>query len=242
MGTLNITTHKKYIAILIDPGKLNICSISQYIEQINLASPDLILIGGSQSHNNIEDYVLQLKQHTDIPIYLFPGHSSQFTPHTDGILLISLLSGRNPEFLIGQHVKSALEIAKSGIDVIPTAYILICGGKQSAVATASNTTAIPQENTEEIIRTAKAGELLGFKMVYLEAGSGALQPIPPHIISAVRKTTHLPLIVGGGIKTKAQIDDALNAGADIIVIGNHFEQHPSDIRFFTQHTHSHTKI
>ncbi len=231
-------TKRKKIAILIDPGKENTAPINEYIKHINKSKPDLILIGGSQNHDELHEYVNTLKANCNTPIYLFPGNASQFTPEADGILLLSLLSGRNPEFLIEQHVRSAIEIAESKIKVIPTAYILINGGQTSAVERLSKTSAIPKQDLEQIIRTAIAGELLGFKTIYLEAGSGAINAIDKDVISAVRNKISIPMIVGGGITSTEQIISALSAGADTIVIGNHFEKNIESMSQFVECVHN----
>jgi len=173
-----------------------------------------------------------LKEETKAEIVLFPGNASQFSTKADALLYLSLLSGRNPEFLIGQHVTSSIAIKKTNIEVIPTAYILIDGGKLSSVEYISNTRPIPNDKKEIALSTAVAGELLGMRLVYLEAGSGANTPIPVEMIEYVCADLSLPLIVGGGIKTTKQLTDAFDAGADLVVIGNVFETDQSKIAEF----------
>ena len=227
---------QKAIAVLLDPDK---CTTEQRVpySAIKAAQPDFIFVGGSGINHSIDEFVNQLKQHTSVPVILFPGDCAQFTPRADGLLLLSLVSGRNPDLLIGQHIKAAHSIAQSDVEVISTGYILIQGGKQSSVEKVSHTQPLSEDDTNTITATALAAQLLGMKAIYLEAGSGALHAVSAHTIQAVRNAIHLPLMVGGGICSTEQIDCALNAGADIIVIGNHFEAHPEDIPTFTQHVH-----
>jgi len=165
---------------------------------------------------------------------LFPGNASQFSVHADALLYLSLLSGRNAEFLVGQHLTSAIAIKNSNIEVVPTGYLLIDGGKPSSVEYISNTRPIPRDKNEIALSTAVAGELLGMRLIYLEAGSGAEIPVPVEMIECVSAGLSLPLIVGGGIKTTEQLSAAFDAGADIVVVGNVFEKDPSRIAEFVQ--------
>ena len=158
----------------------------------------------------------------------------QFSPSADALLFLSLLSGRNAETLIGQQVRAARAVQLSGIESIPMGYILIDGGKETAVQRVTHTQPIPQTDINQIIDTAIAAELLGKQLVYLEAGSGAATPVDADIIRAVRENTHIPLIVGGGIRSTEQMVDAFDAGADMVVIGNHFEAHPEELTDFCQ--------
>jgi putative glycerol-1-phosphate prenyltransferase len=174
----------------------------------------------------MENLVEKLKENLTAPVVLFPGNAAQFTPKADALLNISLLSGRNAEYLISQHVVSAMAIKKSGIEVIPAAYLLIDGGCVSSVEYISNTRPIPQEKSNIAVSTALAGELLGMKAVYLEAGSGALNPVCAQMIAEVKAQISVPLLVGGGIKTPEQMQTAYNAGADMVIVGNIFEKQP----------------
>ena len=162
----------------------------------------------------------------------------QLCPNADALLMLSLISGRNAEYLIGQHIKGAIQIKKSGIEVIPTGYILIDGGKKSAVETVSKTSSIVQHDLELAQSTALAGELLGMQLVYLEAGSGATQSVPPNLIKAVKNMLSIPIIVGGGIKNRETISEKLNAGADLLVIGNHLEEHLEEMYILCQQVHN----
>jgi putative glycerol-1-phosphate prenyltransferase len=179
-----------------------------------------------------------LKDETKASVILFPGNASQFSTKADALLYLSLLSGRNAEFLIGQHITSAISIKKTNIEVIPTGYILIDGDKTSSVEYISNTRPIPRDKKEIARSTAIAGELLGMKLIYLEAGSGAVTPVPTDMIDFVSQELSLPLIVGGGIKTTEQLTAAFNAGADIVVVGNIFESNPKKISEFVEITRS----
>lgn len=219
---------KKGLAVLLDPDKLsNDLYRKQILSVLNKNPPSLVLLGGSLvSTVNTGIYCRELKQAISCPVMLFPGHALQLTPEADGILLLSLVSGRNPEYLIGQHVQAAPLIRKSGLEVIPTAYMLIDGGTETSVSYISNTKPIPNKKTDITVATALASEQLGMKVVYLEAGSGAKQHVPPAMIQAVRETVHLPLIVGGGIRNTESLRQIFEAGADLAVIGTHFEDNP----------------
>ena len=217
----------KLFAVLIDPEKCNGSRLASFIRLTEEAKPDFIFIGGSQIKESIDQTVRYIKSHSSIPTVLFIGDAIQFSPNADAMLFLSLISGRNPDLLIGQHVLSARAIRQSGIETIPTGYILVDGGTPTAVETVSGTQ--PLSDPQTILSTAIAGEMLGQQLIYLEAGSGAKTPVKHDIISAVRANTEIPLIVGGGIRSIAMLDDAISAGADIIVVGNHLENHPEDM-------------
>lgn len=225
---------RKQIAVLIDPDKTDLNTLDTLSSNILASRPDYLLVGGSQVGMPLDALVLGLKRLTGMPITLFPGNASQVTGHATAILFLSLLSGRNPEFLIGQQAAAARKVKCSGIEVIPTAYVLVDGGRKSAVERMSGTQPIPRNNVDEIIDTALAGELMGMKTVYLEAGSGAAYHVPQEVVKAVRKNINGVLIVGGGLRSTKQIVDTLAAGADIVVVGNHFEEHPDDMRAFCE--------
>ena len=233
----NIRSHaargKKMLAVLLDPEKCTGSVLTNTLAEFEKCTPDYIFIGGSTGLCDTEGLLRSLKN-VQIPKILFPGDASQFNPGADGLLFLSLISGRNPDYLIGQHVLSALEIKQSDVEVIPTGYILIDGGNQSSVQRVSNTNPIGADHVDECVSTAVAGELLGMKMVYLEAGSGAAVPVSAEMISAVKQKLNIPLIVGGGIKTTEQLTSALNAGADLIVVGNIFETETGKIAEFVR--------
>jgi putative glycerol-1-phosphate prenyltransferase len=165
-----------------------------------------------------------LKIHTHIPVILFPGDYSQLTNNADGLLFLSLLSGRNPEYLIEQQIKSVPYLKNSTLEIIPTGYILIDGGTHSSVLKISNTTPIPQDNIELAVDTAVAGMYKGKQLIYLEAGSGAKTPVNPNLIARVKENINIPLFVGGGIQSKKQLQSAYQNGADLVIIGNAFEE------------------
>ena len=176
--------------------------------------------------NNLSDVVQYVKDMTDIPVVLFPGNAMQVDKNADAILFLSLISGRNPEFLIGQHVVAAPMLKRLDIEILPTGYVLINDSVNSSVAYVSNTTPIPTDKYAIAASTAMAGEMLGMQLIYLDAGSGASAPIPPRMIAAVRRNIEVPLIVGGGINSVEKAKQSLEAGADIIVIGNAIEKNP----------------
>ena len=194
-----------------------------------LNSQLVIFVGGSQLKASIYNTVERIKQLTSLPVVMFPGDASQFADNVDALLFLSLASGRNAKYLIEQHIKAAPSIKKANIETIPTGYILVDGKKDTAVARVSHTEPYPVEDVNLITDTALACQLLGHKMVYLEAGSGANRPVPQHIIAATRQSIDIPLIVGGGIKTPEQMMDAFRAGADLVVVGNHIESHPDTL-------------
>lgn len=219
---------KKSIAILIDPDKVE--DPANLNQLINLASEncvDYFLVGGSLvTTTNLSDVVKQIKQNVTIPVILFPGNSMQIDSSADGLLFLSLISGRNPELLIGQHVIAAPVIRNTKLEVIPTGYMLINSGRTTSVAYISNTMPIPDDKYSLAACTAMAGEMLGLQAIYLDAGSGAEKEISARMIAAVRKAVNVPLIVGGGINTTQKALKALEAGADMIVIGNALEKDP----------------
>ncbi|MBO7458705.1 MAG: phosphoglycerol geranylgeranyltransferase [Paludibacteraceae bacterium] len=223
---------EKKLAILLDPEKADLSRLS-FTEN---SHPDYIFVGGSTG-GDTTDFVRALKsqitnQQLQIPIVLFPGNAVQFTPEADAILYLSLLSGNNPEYLIGQQIKSARAIQNSGIKSIPTAYILIDGGVFTSTMRVTDTKPLNPADLQTIVDTCIAAELMGKKAIYLEAGSGAKTPVSPDIIRAVRAATAVTLIVGGGIRTPETMKAAYDAGADIVVIGNHFESHPEELENF----------
>ncbi len=213
----------KLFAILVDPDKHDEESLARLAGLTEQSPIDFILVGGSLVSGSVDETVHTLKRVTGLPILLFPGNILQISPNADGILLLSLISGRNPEFLIGNHVIAAPVLKKIDIEIIPTGYILIENGRTTAVEYISNTKPIPADKIELTVATAMAGEMLGHKMLYLEAGSGALEPVNSEMIREVKKNTGIPLIVGGGIYTAAQARQIYHAGADIIVVGSVLE-------------------
>jgi phosphoglycerol geranylgeranyltransferase len=220
----------KRIAILIDPDKVTEASLNELIINSLRAKVDLFLVGGSLISSENMDMVLDtLKKIESIPVVLFPGNSLHINNKADGILLLSLLSGRNPDYLIGQHVLAAPALKRSKLEIIPTAYLLIDGGTQTTASYISNTTPIPNNKPDIAVATAMAGEMLGLKLTYLDAGSGAQNPVHQELIKQVRQNISTPLVVGGGINTLEKAQTALKAGADMIVVGNATEKDPNFI-------------
>lgn len=219
---------KKSIAVLVDPDKAD--DPARLSHLLNLASEnciDFFFVGGSLiTTTNLSDIINQIKEQVSIPVVLFPGNSMQLDPGADAILFLSLISGRNPDLLIGQHVLAAPILKNNKIEVMPTGYMLINSGKITSVAYISNTTPIPEDKYSLAACTAMAGEMLGLQLIYMDAGSGAEREISKKMISTVRKAVKAPLIVGGGINTAAKAIAAFEAGADMIVIGNALEKNP----------------
>ena len=220
---------RKLLALLIDPEKQS--SLQAVLPYLTL--PDMIFVGGSTGEH-ADTCVELLRQFTDCPIVLFPGNIAQFTPKADALLFLTLLNARTPDILIQPHIQVAQQVLQSGIETIPMGYILIDGERKSSVEIATNCTPIPQSEVNTIISTAVVGQLLGKQLIYLEAGSGAKTPVVPDLIRAVRAQLQVPLIVGGGITTHQAMLRAYEAGADIVVIGNHFEQYPDEIADFVR--------
>ena len=219
----NIGQH--LLAVLIDPDKVALGEVESVAEKIHSIEPDYVFVGGSTVESGATDtFVGEFKKYCDIPVVLFPGCESQITNKADALLFLSLLSGRNPEYLIEQQLRAVNKLENTSLEIIPTGYILVDGGNETSVQRVSNTTPISQNEMESIVTTAKAGEYMGKQLIYLEAGSGAKFPVHPDIVKAVKETLHIPLIVGGGLRSKTQIDAAYENGADLVVVGTAFEQ------------------
>jgi putative glycerol-1-phosphate prenyltransferase len=228
----------KQMAVLVDPDKSDVEYLDRLLEQAALGGVDFFFVGGSflkEAHT--DRAVMYLKKHSEIPVLLFPGSPAQVSNHADGILLLSLISGRNPDLLIGRHVEAAPKLLAAGIEILPTGYMLIDGGRGTSVSYISHTLPIPADKEEIAAFTALAGVQLGLKLIYLDAGSGALYSIPSKLIRAVRKLVEVPIIVGGGIRSVAQMQDAWQAGADIVVVGNAFEKNPDLLRELAEARH-----
>ena len=215
---------QKMLALLLDPDAYGPDRFDLLKQVLQQCPPGLIFVGGSLVTADTSVFIRKVKAITTVPVILFPGNVSQFSESADALLFISLLSGRNPEFLIGQHVVAAPMIRRCGMEAISTGYLLIDGNSVTSVQYMSNTMPIPANKTDIALATALAAELLGMKLVYLEAGSGADSPVPTGLIEAVRRELTVPLIVGGGLNSPAKIESACRAGADILVIGNALEK------------------
>ena len=220
----------KLFAILIDPEETTPADIEKLVPFLDPKVVDYILVGGSLVSQPTDALIERIHQLVSIPVILFPGSVYQLSGKADALLLLSLISGRNPEFLIGHHVVAAPIIRTLGLETIPTGYIIIGDGKTSAVEYMSNTLPIPPDKTALILATALAGEYLGQQLIYLERGSGASEPIDAEIIAKVKQELTIPLVVGGGIRTVEQARDLYHAGADMLVAGTRIEQDPGFIR------------
>jgi putative glycerol-1-phosphate prenyltransferase len=217
---------KKSIALLLDPDKAKGDSLKKILGIAAKSNTDYILTGGSLTFNSIDILIDNVRELSKIPVVLFPGNLLQLTLKADIILLLSLISGRNPELLIGNHVIAAPILKNVREKLISVGYILISCGSRTSVEYISQTESIPSDKPEIAAATAIAGEMLGLKMIYLEAGSGAANPVPVSIIRAVRENISIPVAVGGGIKNKKEVEVIFKAGADLIILGNGCEKNP----------------
>ena len=230
---------KKLFAILIDPDKQSKEELKKIVEKAKSASVDLFFVGGSLLTNDSLDSCLEtLKNESDIPVILFPGNAMQVNDKADAILFLSLISGRNAEMLIGKQVITAPILKQSSLEVLPTGYILIDSGKPTTVSYMSNTTPIPHEKNAVAACTAMAGEMLGLKCIFMDGGSGALNPISEKMIATVRQSVDTPLIIGGGINSGKKAAAKCEAGADVIVVGNAIEKDENLIEEIANAIHS----
>jgi len=222
--------NNKLLAILLDPDKLELEVLSSLIPKINQSPATHLLVGGSSFEgHHLDDIIKVLKQATKIPVILFPGNPTQISREADGILFLQLLSGRNPDYLIEYQINAVPILEKTTLQIISTGYLLIESGTKTAVERVSMTTPLDRTNIEYAAQSAKAGEFIGNKLIYLEAGSGADKAVPLEMIAAVSKRISVPLIVGGGLRSKEAIEEAFAAGADMVVIGTAFE---NNLNFF----------
>ena len=211
------------LVVLLDPDKVN--RLEDKVKMYDELGVDLFFLGSSQPvEANIDFVAKRIKDVTNLPLIIFPGAPNQVTKEADAVLFLSLLSGRNPDYLINNHVIAAPFIKSINLEVIPTGYILVESGKKTSVEIASKTAPLASDDIDNIVNHAIAGEFLGMKCIYLEAGSGALRHVSVNIVKAVKKNIDIPLIVGGGIRDKETIKKLVEAGADFIVIGNHLEK------------------
>lgn len=216
---------EKLLAVLLDPDKFHLNHAKEFMSKVNDSVVTHIFIGGSEvAVNATEKLVIEIKKYTNLPIVLFPGDVTQITSYADAILFLSLISGNNPEYLIGKHVKAISKLNDTNLEVISTGYILIENGKETAIQRVTQTKPLSRNSVRYIVDTALAGYYLGMNLIYLEAGSGATHPIPAEIIERVKQKLSIPLIVGGGIRNIEQLHDAYKAGADLVVIGTAFEK------------------
>jgi phosphoglycerol geranylgeranyltransferase len=230
---------QKSFAVLVDPDKVTPDKTDELTKLAVDAGVDYLLIGGSLViSNRLDEVVQQVKKNCDIPVILFPGSPSQISPFADALLYLSLISGRNPELLIGQHVISAPFVKQSGLEIISTGYMVVDGGAPTTVSYISNASPIPADKNEIAMCTAMAGEMLGMKLIYMDAGSGARRPITESMIEAVAHVIEVPLVIGGGITDPEKAYRNCKSGADLIVIGNAIEKDSSLIREMSAAIHS----
>src|ERR1035437_6343315 len=230
---------KKQFALLIDPDKTNKSDLKEVIKISNKAKVDFFFVGGSLlTNDSMDNCIRQIKSESDIPVVLFPGNVLQINNRADAVLFLSLISGRNAEMLIGRHVIAAPMLQSSKLEIIPTGYMLIESGKPTAVSYMSGTTPIPHDKNDIALCTAMAGEMLGLKMIFMDAGSGAKEPISLSMIETVKKNISIPLIIGGGIHTPEKALANCRAGADVIVIGNSVEKNKNLIGTISDTIHS----
>jgi phosphoglycerol geranylgeranyltransferase len=232
------TGHKSF-AVLIDPDKVNHSLLDELMDLSTSAHVDYLLVGGSLViSNHLDDVVKHIKDNCTIPVILFPGSPTQISKYADALLYLSLISGRNPELLIGQHVVSAPTVRQSGLEILSTGYMVIDGGAPTTVSYISNASPIPHDKNEIAMCTAMAGEMLGMRLIYMDAGSGAKRPITESMIESVSQKIEMPLIIGGGINEPEKAYRNCKAGADVIVVGNAIEKDSSLIREMSAAVHS----
>lgn len=230
------------MAVLLDPDSYRERKkLIEIIDLCNLNSVDLIFIGGSLvTSSEFDEFVAEVKEYASQPVVLFPGDNTQLSTHADALLMLSLISGRNAEYLIGQHVRASMKIKELGIETIPTGYMLIDGGSNTSVSYISQTIPIPRDKSDIAISTALAGEQLGMQLIYLDCGSGAQLTVEDQMLMDLGQHISAPIIVGGGVKDPKQLKKLLDMGADIVVIGNIFEKNPRRIEEFGRLTKSYS--
>lgn len=230
-----ISSGKKIWCVLIDPDKLPLEKINHFISLINKSSCDYVLVGGSLVSNYYyNDFIKKIKTISRKPVIIFPGDNQQISNHADGIFLLSLISGRNPDLLIGQHVKSAFKLKASELEILPCGYILIEGDSLTSAIYMSESLPIPKNKSDIAAATALAGELLGLQYIYLDKGSGSKNTVQNDMIKAVKENINIPLIVGGGINNKKDLENVWKAGADIAVIGTSIEKNFNTMLLFDE--------
>src|SRR5690349_15234213 len=230
---------KKSFAVLVDPDKINAATTEQLVSLAVEAQIDYFFVGGILViSTNLDECIREIKVSCSIPVIIFPGSTSQISRYADALLYLSLISGRNPELLIGQHVVSAPAVRQSGLEILSTGYMVVDGGAPTTVSYISNASPIPHDKNEIAMCTAMAGEMLGMKLIYMDAGSGAKRPVSESMIESVAKKIETPLIVGGGIIEPEKAYRNCKAGADVIVVGNAIEKDSSLIREMSAAVHS----
>ncbi len=235
----SFNNNKKQFAVLVDPDKYD---SKQLIDLVTLSQKSMVsyfFVGGSLlSEGNLDLTIKVIKDHSDVPVIIFPGDEMQINSRADAILLLSMISGRNPELLIGKHVISAPYLKRSGLEILPTGYMLVDSGRSTTALYMSNTMPIPANKDEIAVCTAMAGEMLGLKLIYMDGGSGADDPVPTSMIEKVKNNISAPLILGGGIRTPETAREKFKAGADVIVVGNAIESDQSLLTRIAEVTYS----
>lgn len=224
----------KMLAVLLDPDTYQDSKkLIETISLCNINQVDFIFIGGSLvTHSRFDEFVAEVKEFSSIPLVLFPGDNTQVSSHADAILLLSLISGRNPEYLIGQHVKAAVKLKKSNLEIVPTGYMLVDGNSNTSVSYVSQTIPIPRQKHQIAVSTALAGEQLGMQLIYLDTGSGAQLTVENDMVTELKKHINVPIVIGGGVKDTIHLSNLFDSGADIVVVGNIFEQNARLIEEF----------
>lgn len=236
-------TAKKKLAVLVDPDRQQPAQLTALIEQALNAKVDFFFVGGSLLlDDRFEKTITQLKGQQEIPVVIFPGNNYQVSKNADALLLLSLVSGRNADFLIGQHVIAAPHIKQAKLETISTAYLLIDGGRISTTSYMTQTVPIPADKPDVAVATVMAAEMLGMQMIYLEAGSGAMRCVPTEMVRLVKKNTDLPVVVGGGIKSGDDAEGLCIAGADVVVVGNVLEKSPELLMEISLSVHAVKKV
>ncbi len=231
--------NQKLLAVLIDPDTPDDQQLLKILEHVNDSGADLIFVGGSLlTHDSLDQCLDIIKQNTQVPVILFPGSVMQISARADAILFLSLISGRNPELLIGSQVIAAPYIRQSGLEVLPTGYMLVDSGRATTASYMSNSLPIPHHKNEIAACTAMAGEMLGLRLIYMDGGSGADHPVSPTMIGEVRKAIEAPIIIGGGIRNAETAKNIARAGADVIVVGNATESTPQVLKEIAEAIHN----
>lgn len=230
-----ISQQKALLAVLHDPDKVEINYLPDWLHNLELHGVDLVLIGGSLlTKHQFDETVAHIKANTNLPVVLFPGNSAQIHRDADALLLLSLISGRNPDLLIGKHVEAAQALKESGLELLPTGYMLVDGGRPTAASYMSNTFPLPANKPSLSATTALAGVQLGLRHIYMDAGSGADRPVPAELIKAVREEVDVPIWVGGGIRSAQDVRSAVQAGANVIVVGTALEEDGRNLEILTK--------
>lgn len=240
--TARVHNGDKAFVLLIDPDEYSEEQLTKTLQLASRAGVDYLFLGGSLLvHDHLSRNINQVREHTDLHCVLFPGSPLQFHPEADAMLFLSLISGRNPDMLIGRHIEVAPLIKQSNVEPVPTGYMLIDGGRPTSVSYVSNTQPIPSDKPDIAASTAMAGEMLGLQCIYMDAGSGAKEPVSPRMIEKVKESISAPLIVGGGMKTKEDITNAAKAGGDVVVVGNAIQDGLDQLPALVESFHSLSK-